>query len=83
MAITKKQNRRFWSNQAIVCVSDKTTLTFGKTYQIHSMAQTKGKQIVFFLKGKGDKHAYHSAMFVTKLEWLEIEQQVYELFYNN
>lgn len=77
MDITK---RKFWTNQAVVCINDDFGLVFGQTYIVKYIVSTDFGE-AFYLND--EDHYWVTNLFIPKLDYIEIEQKVYELFYNN
>lgn len=74
----------WWCNQSVVFHSlmDIKGMEIGKTYTIKFLIGTE-HGLGFILKEQSDSRVFLAHLFIPKLDYLDLEQNVYELFYNN
>lgn len=75
---------KWWINQLIVFYSfiDVEGMEIGQTYKIRYIIQTEfGLGVILY--DQPSSRIFLTHLFMPKLDYLEHEQKVYELFYNN
>lgn len=74
----------WWLNQAIVfhSLDEIEGMEIGQTYIIKFIVQTE-YGMGFILDIKPNNRIFLQHLFIPKLDYIEQEQQVFELFYNN
>lgn len=73
----------WWCNQSIILYSfiPVDGMEIGKEYTIKFMVGTE-HGLGFILNEKSNTRIFLAHLFMPKLDYIELEQKVYELFYN-